>query len=365
MDRGLKELGFIRSDYDNCLYYRGRTMFLVYVDDGILIDPDPAEIERALTDLASKFEIEDEGAIDDYLGVKIVKSDKDGTFQLTQPHLINSILEDLQLINHGKTASKTADTPATFENKLHKDVDGPKFDYPWDYRSIIGKLNYLEKSTRGDLAYSVHQCARFMSDPKRSHGEAVKRIGRYLLSTRAMGFFLRLDFTKSFECWVDADYYGNWNPLVTDDPSTAKSRSGYVITYLGCPLVWASRLQTVFALSTAEAEYIALSTALRDVIPMMDLLKEMKEMGYNVQTHPTVHCKLFEDNSGALEQARVAKYRPRTRHINAAWHHFRSYVADKLISILPIDTKSQLGNIFTKQVSLEDFVRFRKIIFGW
>jgi hypothetical protein len=153
--------------------------------------------------------------------------------------------------------------------------------------------------------------------------------------------------------------------LTTEDPSTAKSRTGYVITYLGCPLVWASRLQTVFALSTAEAEYIALSTALRDVIPMMDLLTEMKEKGYDVQSKPTVHCKLFEDNSGALEQARVAKYRPRTRHINAAWHHFRSYVVDKLISIHAIDTKSQLGDVFTKQVSLDDFVRFRKLIFGW
>jgi Reverse transcriptase (RNA-dependent DNA polymerase) len=365
LDSGLKELGFKRSAVDDCLYYRGRTLFLVYVDDGILIDPDPAAVERAMSDLSSKFEIEDEGAIDDYLGVKISKGDEPGTFKLTQPHLIDSILEDLQLLNHGKTASKPADTPATFDNRLHKDIDGKPFDYPWEYRSVIGKLNFLEKSTRADLAYSVHQCARFMAEPRKIHGEAVKRIGRYLLSSRDKGVILRPDLSKSFECWVDADYCGNWNPLVTEDPSTAKSRSGYVITYLGCPLVWASRLQTVFALSTAEAENIVLSTALRDVIPMMDLLKEMQEMGYDVHTQPVIHCKLFEDNSGALEQACVAKYRPRTRHINAAWHHFRSYVVDKLISILPVDTKSQLGDVFTKQVSLEDFVRFRKIIFGW
>jgi hypothetical protein len=134
----------------------------------------------------------------------------------------------------------------------------------------------------------------------KSHGEAIKRIGWYLLGTRGKGVILRPDQTKSFECWVDADYCGNWNPFWTEDLSTAKSRSGYVITYLGCPLVWASRLQTVFALSTAEAEYIALSTALRDVIPMMDLLKEMKEMGYDAETTLIVHCKLFEDNSGVL-----------------------------------------------------------------
>jgi hypothetical protein len=193
----------------------------------------------------------------------------------------------------------------------------------------------------------------------------VKHIGRYLLGTRDKGYVLRPDLTQSFECYVDADYCGNWDPLNMDDPNTAKSQSGYVITYLGCPLVWASRLQTIFALSTLEAEYIALSTALCNVIPMMDLLNELKEMGHDVQSHLTVHCKLFEDNSGALEFAQVAKYRPRTRHINAAWHHFRSYVVNKLITILPVETKLQLGDIFTKQVSLEDFVRFCKLIFGW
>jgi hypothetical protein len=79
-----------------------------------------------------------------------------------------------------------------------------------------------------------------------------------------------------------------------------------------------------FALSTTEAEYVALLTALRDVIPVMELLKEMQDNGYDVKGIPSIKCKLFEDNSGALEQAKTAKYRPRTRHINTAWHHFRS-----------------------------------------
>jgi hypothetical protein len=262
LDKGLQELGFKRSMVDECLYYRGRTLFLVYVDDGILIDPDPAAVEQAMKDLASKFEIEDEGDLDDYLGVKIDKGVEDGTFKLSQPHLIDSILEDLKLINHGAKLSKPSDTPATFESKLQKDLTGAPFEYPWDYRSVIGKMNFLEKSTRGDLAYSVHQCARFMATPRKSHGEAVKRIGRYLLGTRDKGFILRPNLDQSLECYVDADYCGNWNPLNTDDPNTAKSRSGYVITYLGCPLIWAFRLLTIFALSTSEAEYIALSTAL-------------------------------------------------------------------------------------------------------
>jgi hypothetical protein len=89
--------------------------------------------------------------------------------------------------------------------------------------------------------------------------------------------------------------------LATEDLSTVKCCSGYIIIYMGFLIVWASRLQTVFALSTAEAEYIALSTALRNVIPMMDPLSELKEKGFVVKNKPMVHCKLFEDNSGALK----------------------------------------------------------------
>jgi hypothetical protein len=162
LDKGLQELGFKRSIVNKCLYYRGRTLFLVYVDDGILIDPDLAVVEQALKDLASEFDIEDEGDLDDYLGVKIEKGIEDGTFKLSQPHLIESILEDLKLINHRTKPSKASDTPATFENKLQKDTTGEPLDYPWEYWSVIGKMKFLKKSTQGDLAYSVHQCARFL-----------------------------------------------------------------------------------------------------------------------------------------------------------------------------------------------------------
>jgi hypothetical protein len=199
----------------------------------------------------------------------------------------------------------------------------------------------------------------------RVHGEAVKRIGRYLLGTREKGFIVRPDMQKSFECCVDADYCGNWDPLHSEDPNSAKSRTGYIIMYHGCPILWASRLQSMFTLSTTEVEYVALSTTLRDVILVMYLLQEMQEHGYGVEGTPSIKCKVFEDNSGAFEQAKTAKYRPRTRHINAAWHHFRSYVAKGLIQIHSVRTDWQLGGTFTKQVSKEDFVKFCRLIFGW
>jgi hypothetical protein len=91
---------------------------------------------------------------------------------------------------------------------------------------------------------------------------------------------------------------------------------------------------------------------LHDIMLVMDLLKkEIKDQGHEVMSTPTINCKLFEYNSGAFEQPKTAKYRLQTCHINAAWHHFRSYVATGLIQIQSIQTDWQLGDTFTKQVS--------------
>ena len=246
------------------------------------------------------------------------------------------------------------------------DPEGELFNKEWDYRSVIGKLNFLEKSTRGEIAYAIHQSARFASAPKASHGKVIKHIGRYLLKTRDKGLLLKPDPEESFECFVDADFCGNWDKRIADkDPNTAKSRSGFVIKYAGVPLYWASKMQTQFALLTAESEYIALSTATRDMKATMYLLEEINEKVVPVIMTPVVSCRCFEDNSAALEMARIRKLRPRTRHINSVYHHFRNKGANKWLIIQAIGMALQQADIFTKACDKETFGRHRKAIFGW
>jgi hypothetical protein len=124
---------------------------------------------------------------------------------------------------------------------------------------------------------------------------------------------------------------------VSVDTSTAKSQSGWIIFYTGCPISWASKLKSQVALSTTEAEYIAMSQSLCDVIPIMNLLQEMREQAYQVIcTKPHMYFKVFEDPSGALELNRLPKLRPRTKHINVCYHHFCEHVRKGLIKIFPI-----------------------------
>ena len=116
----------------------------------------------------------------------------------------------------------------------------------------------------------------------------------------------------------------------------------------------------------AESEYTGLSYALRETIPIMELLKEMRKHGFEVlDTKPRVHCKVFEDNSGALEMARIHKVRPRTKHINVKLHHFRSHVDNGEISIHPIKSEDQPADMLTKPLNVDSLTRCRKVIMGW
>ena len=189
-----------------------------------------------------------------------------------------------------------------------QDVDGS-----FDYQSVISKLNYLEKASRLDIAYATHQCARFVTSPKMEHGKAVRYLGRYLQGTRDKGMILRPDSTRGLEDHVDADFAGNWlaEDAAMNDRDTARSRHGYIISYHGCPIIWKSQLQQEICLSSTESEFTGLSYSLREVIPIMELLKELKAAGFPVSSStPQVHCKVFEDNTGAMEIAREYKFRP-------------------------------------------------------
>ncbi len=374
LHEGLVARGFRQSKVDMCLYYRGKVALLFYVDDGIFLAPRQKDIDEAYKLLSAPvvsnqgevlhraFVMTDEGDLSDYLGVKI-DALPNGTIKVSQPHLIQSVLDDLKF--NERTGTKK--TPASTSVKLNGDIHGEPFIEEWQYRGVIGKLNFIEKSTRPDIAYAVHQCARFSADPKNSHATAVKRIGKYLLATKDKGMILNPK-SHSFDCWVDADFVGNWDRVYADvDPGTAKSRAGYIITYGACPIIWGSKLMQEVALSTAEAEYGAISMSLRDVIFLMQLLEETaKELKWETsKTVPKVHCKLFEDNSGALEMARLPKMRPRTKHLCVKMHHFREHVRKGKVSIHKIPTRFQLGDIATKAQPEALFVSQRESLLQW
>ena len=137
--------------------------------------------------------------------------------------------------------------------------------------------------------------------------------------------------------------------------------------YAGCPIIWQSKMQTITALSTTEAELIALSTGTWEVLPLIDLVREMNtnktfRLKYE---RAKMHCRIFEDNSGALEIAKIPEIRPRTKHLNNRFFHFREHVERGDMSVHDIDTNNQCADMLTKPLQVDLFKRHRKTIVGW
>ena len=190
---------------------------------------------------------------------------------------------------------------------------------------------------------------------------------RYLKKTKTKGLILKPGKELWVDCYVDADFGGLFSVEDKQDPVSVKSRTGYVITYRGAPLMWASKMQTQVALSTMEAEYIALSQSMRDLIPIRETLKEVMTIVFDktpsisyhshskafddtvgTTDHVIPQSTVFEDNDACLKFARMPKLTPRTKHIGIPYHWFRTQVERLEIQIKRIDTKSQLADQFTK-----------------
>jgi hypothetical protein len=350
----LTSLGYTSSLIDDYVVFCDDIIFMVYVDDGIFLGNKDAQLQQAIKKIQDLgLNIEDQGHPADYVGVSIKKL-HDGSYKFTQRTLINAIINKV-----GINDARAKPVPAKVSIRLHAFKDEPTFDLNFNYRSVVGKLNYLGQTTCPDIMYAIHQVTKYSSDPRQSHGEAILYLVCYLKKTRELGICFKPDPKKGFECYCDADFSWLWNKAFAPvDPSISKLRSGWIIFYAGCPVSWASKLQSQVALSTTEAEYVAMSQSLRDIIPIMGLLPEMSERHFNALcTKPYVYCKVFKDNSGVLEMARLPKLCPKTKHINVCYYHFCEHVRKGLIKIFPVDNKDQIADALTKPLAQNDFQR--------
>ena len=382
---GLEERGWKQSVIDPCLFLKRGMICVVYVDDTIFATKDTADLDAEIKALGIStseqqhtFALRDEGEISAFLGIQIKKTGRNEFF-LTQTGLIDKVLEATKM-----THCNGCDTPATVD-PLHADKDGAPFAETWRYDSIIGMLMYLAGNTRPDIAYAVHQAARFTHGARNSHASGIKRILRYLQKTKKEGLILRPQADLRVDCYVDADFGGLFSVEDKQDPVSVKSRTGYVILYRGAPLLWVSKMQTQIALSTMEAEYIALSQSMRDLIPIREVLKEIMTVVFERTATIAYHSHskafedanegtilynipqstVFEDNEACLKFARMPKLTPRTKHIGVPYHWFRTQVENLEIHIERVDTTMQLGDQFTKGLTVDLFRIARKRLMGW
>jgi hypothetical protein len=368
---GLGQRGFRQSLNDRCLFMSDNAIVLTYVDDCIFFSKKESHIMRLIDDLRNPkhkkhipFSLNVESDYEGFLGIDINPSKHvEGALELLQTGLIDRILAALNL-DHDNVSERGEPAVAT---PLGKDENGPPRSEDWSYPSVIGMMLYLASNSRPDIAFAVHQCARFSHCPRACHEKAIKHIARYLKRTRDKGLVMRPDTTLSMEMYADADFAGLWNAEDPGDPVSVKSRTGYLITLSGVPVVWSSKLQTEIATSTMHAEYIALSSGMRELLPVSNVFNDVCE-------HLKIHrddsariLKAYEDNEGAqkLASSPIMRVTPHSKHFAIKYHWFREKLDEYRIQILRVATDQQKADVFTKGLVGKEFRYKRFLLMGW
>ena len=236
----------------------------------------------------------------------------------------------------------------------------------WNYRAIVGMLLYLSTNTRPDIAFAVSQVARFSANPKQSHATAVKTILRYLKKTGDKGTIVKPIKDLRLDLYVDADFAGLFGREDAEDPNSVRSRTGYVILLSGWPLIWKSQLQTHMSQSTLEAEYSALSAAVKVLLPLKDIIQEMIDsVQVVVLEDTTVHATVFEDNQGAYYLATNQRITSRTKYFLVKWHWFWDKYNQGLFKVVKCPTDKQLADFLTKSLVRALFEANRLGVMGW
>ncbi len=165
------------------------------MDDGIFLGSNDSQLQEVIKEIKELgLNIEDQGHPVDYVGVNINKF-KDGSYEFTQRALIDSIINEVGLMD-----GKVKLVPSKVSLQLHAFKDEPAFDLNFNYRSAVDKLNYLTQTTRPDIMYDTHQIAKYSSDLRQSHGEAIFYLVCYLKKACNLGLKFKPNPKKGFKC---------------------------------------------------------------------------------------------------------------------------------------------------------------------
>ncbi|GJV75081.1 retrovirus-related pol polyprotein from transposon TNT 1-94 [Tanacetum coccineum] len=318
---------FSKGSVDPTLFIRrdGKELLLVqiYVDDIIFAASTPELCDLFSKIMCSKFKMSMMGKISFFLGLQISQSPR-GIFINQSKYALESLKK------YGFDSCDPVDTPMVEKSKLDEDKEGKAVD-PSHYRGMIGTLLYLTAS-RPDLQFAICMCARYQARPTEKHLNAVKRIFRYLKGTVHRGLWYPKDSSIALTAFADADHAGCQD--------TRRSTFGSM-QLLGDRLVsWSSKRQKSVAISSTEAEYIALSGCCAQILWMRS---QLTDYGFGFNKIP-MYC----DNKSAIALCCNNVQHSRSKHIDIRFHFIKEHVENGVIELYFVNTEYQLVDIFTK-----------------
>ena len=338
---------FCQSPADPCVYVRnsesGCTILVIWVDDIIISSTSADLLFSVKENLCKKFKMKDLGKLSWFLGTNF-KCEANG-IEMSQTQYIDKILSKFEMAD-----CKPKSTPCALGvEKSHE--ESRELDNPGVYRAIVGSLIYVMTGTRPDLCYTVTKLSQAMSKPTQSDLNMAKHVLRYLKGSREQGLkFVKSETNLKLAGFSDSD----WGSSVKD----RRSITGYnfQLTDKGPLISWKSRKQQTVALSSCEAEYIALANAAQEAKFLKQLCKDMYIACDDVL--------ISVDNQGTINLAKNPVNHQRSKHIDIKYHFIRSEIQNGNVTLQYIPTEDNVADIFTKPVTKAKLEKFRRFIMG-
>ena len=253
----MESINFKPCTADPCIFVTGEgadlTIVAVYVDDLIVITKTPETMKKIKENLAARFKMKDLGKLHYCLGISIQHDEERGSLWMDQRQYIQSLLK-----RYGLSQAKSATTPADVNVKLVKNDGVSKPVNQVNYQSMVGSLLYASIATRPDIAQAVGAVSKFNSCPTEARLTAVKRIFYYLKGT--------INLCTKYERSADNRLVGFSHADWAGDMNDRHSTTGNLFMMSGAAIAWSSKKQPVVAVSTTEAEYVALSAATQETV---------------------------------------------------------------------------------------------------
>ena len=342
----LAEQGLKQADSDPCLYTRHDLWITIWVDDLLIAGKNKANIDQFKRIISTKFKMKDLGPVSWCLGMKITRDRLKKTLTISQPQYVNEILSRFNMSN-----CKPAATPLVPKSTLKR---ATTTDEPTKapYGELVGCLLYLSTRTRPDIAAAVGTLTRYTSQPCDTHWVAAKHVLRYLRGSPDIGL------TYGAATNNPAQLHGYADASFADDVDTRRSTSGCCLMLNGAAVAWRSKLQPTTAVSTAEAEYVALCRAAQEAIHLRQLLEEL---GVSQGSAPTT---IFEDNQPCLHIANNPFVGEATKHMAVKYHYVRDMIQAHEIKVEYCPTSAMLADCLTKNLPRETFRSLTMAVMG-
>ena len=321
-----------------------------FVDDLNIIGPKGSPtITEVKKQLNIAFKMVDIGPISHYLGLKIERNRVNKTIKLSQPAYIEKILEKFHMQN-----AKISTTPMKEGSLFRNDSQASDKEIK-QYQAIVGSIICAMIETRPDIAFAILVVSRHAKNPGKTHMEAAKTILRYLSATKDRGITY-----GGGDMTVQGYSDSNW----AGDREDRKSTSGYIFMLNNRPISWCPKRQKTVALSSTEAEYMALTLAAKATI-WIRLLMTVLGLIKTDDTSPTVNVlkrkcaiALKCDNQSAIALANNPVLHSRTKHIDIQHHFIRNEVIDGRINLSYIPTENMVADGLTKPLTHVKFFSF-------